>query len=184
MSFTNIVFLKLMCFVVSKSIGCKHVQAMFIDMKEAKPGTLGLLVSQLVGDEICTSQEASRSSCMCFYICNCVHPNCTSLRGQIVFFMPPYLYPAPCSLLTQSSHCKMELQVTRTSLGYLDVIKLVWKECYSIEQHAWFLASPLTHCSSLAIPPSDWCISQHFFMGKANRLKACTYRGFPLFSPT
>lgn len=46
-----------MCFVVSKRIGCKYVQAMFIDMKEAKPGTLGLLVSQLVGDEICAPRR-------------------------------------------------------------------------------------------------------------------------------
>lgn len=70
-----------MCFAVLKSIVCKHIQAMFIDMQEAKPGTLSLLVSQLVGDEICTDQEAPRSSCMCFCVCNCVHPNYTPFRG-------------------------------------------------------------------------------------------------------
>lgn len=133
------------------------------------------------------SQEAPGSSCMCFYICNCVHPNCTSFRGQMVCFMPPYLYPAPCSLLTQSCHGRMELQGTRTSLGYLDVIRLIWRECYSIEQNAQFLATPRTHYSSLAILPSDSCttyISQHFFMGKGNLLKAYTYMGFLLFFST
>ena len=116
-----------MCFVVLKSIGCKHIQAIFINMKEAKLGTLGLLVRQLVGDELCTPREAPRSSWMCFCVCNCVHPNCTSFSSQIVFYMPSYLCAATCSLLNQSSHCRMEFWVTRTSLGYLDFIRLVWK---------------------------------------------------------
>ena len=82
---------------------------------------------QLVGDELCTPREAPRSSWMGFCVCNCVHPNCTSFSSQIVFYTPSYLCAATCSLLNQSSHCRMEFWVTRTSLGYLDFIRLVWK---------------------------------------------------------
>lgn len=66
---------ELMCFMDLQGavLNVKYVQVIFIDIKEAKFRTLSLLVRHRVPDGIRALQEAPRSLCVSFHVCNCVH---------------------------------------------------------------------------------------------------------------
>lgn len=88
------------CGLARFCIGCKHVQVIFIDIREAKFRTLSLLVRPQVRDGIRTLQEAPRSLCVSFHVCNCVHSNYSSYRGYV--FSTPSFLPAATLLLVPS----------------------------------------------------------------------------------
>lgn len=126
----------------------------------------------LVGDEMCFLQEAPRSACVCFRVCNYVHPNYTSFRGYVVFSMPSCLcrhtFP-PCPFLPLigvwvDTKQNKETKPVRRLWSKQDImVNLIGNMVVKIEVNRF-----------------DWSICQHFFTVKA--VKKSLHTGDFLFS--